>query len=1075
MHTVKKAPPPTRTLETWLTLEVLTPQPIPKPKDLETSFRQQVRLDKTPDPWTRPPRKVNSREKGHFWFVYIGEIDLNAVIGDLLNIFPNKGDGEFNTPQGEATLAVIVLDSTGRPVEDKSFLSSFAWGYGKVRTGDLKQLHRFVDEEELILEQFGKELIIQDEEGKIQPLDTQRISQLCDWLIHRLNIPEAHIKKPGIAIRVPIWKDKQEPPEPELLNSFFLEDLYRVKGEFADEKHIGKALQTYMNAKAEKDYQDVAKDDVLLKNTLRPSKFPLARWPVKGRYPLYLMQQAAVNHINVELQEQGLVAINGPPGTGKTTLLRDIVANVVFQRACLLADFDNPEKAFTHQGKMYTGSAFTHLYELDKSLKGFEIVVASNNNKAVENISKDIPGIDAVANDFDEPLRFFSTVADYGFASKEDRDKEYLPNICWGTAAAVLGNSANKKTFVNDFWWNKTYGMRAYLASVSKSRDEDSPKIAVLEDAPTTHQQALDNWLQAREAFLTQKQKIADKIAQLEKIYESLVIIDNISEKLNSVKQEFDCCTGEIEKIKNQHIEIKKAYNASVESEKTALILLQATKTLRPGFFARLFNTQPHKSWKSDFSKALAKVNTVSDEKKALEDKVTEVVSALDVTKRNLAQANKKYQSILQQYEAHQEKISQGKNLLGNNFPDVDFWRQPEIIKQKLSPWIESKLQQDRDMLFVLSFQLHRAFIDVAAKQFRNNLTVMMSVLNNNKLDAQYQSVTLSLWATLFMVVPVVSTTFASFSRLFSTMNREEIGWLLLDESGQATPQSAVGALWRSKRVVVIGDPLQVPPVVTIPNQLLKSIFDEYQVEVDDWAPPVMSVQTLADRICWLGSMMDMDDGEIWVGSPLRVHRRCMEPMFSVANKVAYCGLMISDTPNSSSIIGEVLGDSHWIDLESQSLSKWSQEEGKLALSLLHKLIDAQLVDPEVFIITPFRNIADQMKNVVARDETMRAVIGRDEIWKWVGERIGTVHTFQGKEAEAVIFILGATGDEHGDARAWAGSPPNILNVAVTRAKKRLYVIGCHKEWQNAGAFGVLSGRLGVKTIKQLHRPPSEL
>jgi len=66
MHTIKAAPPPSRTLETWLTLEVLTPQSIPKPEDLEASFRQKVRLDKFPDPWTRPSKKVNPREKGHF-------------------------------------------------------------------------------------------------------------------------------------------------------------------------------------------------------------------------------------------------------------------------------------------------------------------------------------------------------------------------------------------------------------------------------------------------------------------------------------------------------------------------------------------------------------------------------------------------------------------------------------------------------------------------------------------------------------------------------------------------------------------------------------------------------------------------------------------------------------------------------------------------------------------------------------------------------------------------------------------------------------------------------------------------
>jgi hypothetical protein len=36
---------------------------------------------------------------------------------------------------------------------------------------------------------------------------------------------------------------------------------------------------------------------------------------------------------------------------------------------------------------MKLGNGFVHLYRLDESLRGHEIVVASSNNKAVENIS----------------------------------------------------------------------------------------------------------------------------------------------------------------------------------------------------------------------------------------------------------------------------------------------------------------------------------------------------------------------------------------------------------------------------------------------------------------------------------------------------------------------------------------------------------------------------------------------------------------------------------------------------------------------------------------------------------------
>ncbi len=102
----------------------------------------------------------------------------------------------------------------------------------------------------------------------------------------------------------------------------------------------------------------------------------------------------------------------------------------------------------------------------------------------------------------------------------------------------------------------------------------------------------------------------------------------------------------------------------------------------------------------------------------------------------------------------------------------------------------------------------------------------------------------------------------------------------------------------------------------------------------------------------------------------------------------------------------------------------------------------------EVFLITPFLAVADQLRCIVHQFPDVRA---------------GTIHTTQGKEADIVIFVLGGHPQRPG-ARQWAAEGPNLLNVAVSRAKRRLYVIGDHIAWEPYRYFNVLAERLPRST-----------
>src|SRR4030095_2132043 len=111
---------------------------------------------------------------------------------------------------------------------------------------------------------------------------------------------------------------------------------------------------------------------------------------------------------------------------------------------------------------------------------------------------------------------------------------------------------------------------------------------------------------------------------------------------------------------------------------------------------------------------------------------------------------------------------------------------------------------------FIEAMNLHRAFVDAAARPVRHNIGALISAMGGGGLGASQKTALLPhLWATLFLVIPVISTTFASVERMLRQLSAESFGWLFIDEAGQALPQAAVGTLMRTKRAVIVGDPLQ--------------------------------------------------------------------------------------------------------------------------------------------------------------------------------------------------------------------------------------------------------------------------
>src|SRR5699024_12508851 len=101
-----------------------------------------------------------------------------------------------------------------------------------------------------------------------------------------------------------------------------------------------KAIMDYIAGVNDKDRIVVDENKIVIEELLHPSRLPDGRWPSKSEFRLSLMQQLSVNQI-VNTDET-ITSVNGPPGTGKTTQLKHVLAHLVVERGKELVKLDEP-------------------------------------------------------------------------------------------------------------------------------------------------------------------------------------------------------------------------------------------------------------------------------------------------------------------------------------------------------------------------------------------------------------------------------------------------------------------------------------------------------------------------------------------------------------------------------------------------------------------------------------------------------------------------------------------------------------------------------------------------------------
>lgn len=448
-------------------------------------------------------------------------------------------------------------------------------------------------------------------------------------------------------------------------------------------------------------------------------------------------------------------------------------------------------------------------------------------------------------------------------------------------------------------------------------------------------------------------------------------------------------------------------------------------------FLSFFFKQSSVETYRYQVQRATTALEEIRKQLTKEEDRLRQAKHTADESEAQRVQAQTAVDTAIRRFRSSQAFIDKGHQLLGSAFADTSWWNRSEAEIQMDVPWIDRELDDARSRLFIAAMRVHQSFIEQAATKLKKNIKLWVALLEKGWPVSKNKKHVLTLWQSAFLVIPVVSTTFASVQSMFKLLAEESIGWILIDEAGQAVPQAAIGALWRAKRAVVVGDPLQLEPVFTLQPAVVEGLRQHFDLK-DCWNPYSYSVQGLADRVNPFGAQIMQRDEPLWVGCPLRVHRRCIDPMFSISNQIAYGGKMILAKTNSKRIDFPD-NTSRWIQVTGICRGRhWVSEQGEAVISLLERIFSPSTDLPSVFVITPFKEVGNLIKRLL-REQSLRwapAQFSSVDQNLWLARSIGTVHTFQGKEADVVIFVLGLDQSKVGAAH-WVSQKPNLLNVAA--------------------------------------------
>ena len=261
---------------------------------------------------------------------------------------------------------------------------------------------------------------------------------------------------------------------------------------------------------------------------------------------------------------------------------------------------------------------------------------------------------------------------------------------------------------------------------------------------------------------------------------------------------------------------------------------------------------------------------------------------------------------------------------------------------------------------------------------------------------------------------------------------------VLFDEASQVFIENTIPSIYRGNRIVVAGDEKQLRPTTTFMKRYMGAGVDD---DLDYTTQAALEVESLLDLAV-----------SRYTSSNITYHYRSKnEELIDFSNKAFYSG-SLQIAPNVSKNvrnkpIERIMVDGKWRE-------RRNEEEAKRIVTLIKSLLKTrkhnetigvitfnveqencieELIDKQCFADTEFRNLYLKEANRIENGEDVSLFIKNLE-------------NVQGDERDIIIFSIGYAHNEYGKINATFGSlsnegGENRLNVAITRAKQKIYVV----------------------------------